>query len=83
MEATHRPLFRLALPWLGAALALTLAIGCGVLLAELLMSPPSSELRELAAYFTVAGAATMAAGWALASIVSAGWCTGLNPALYT
>ena len=49
--------------WLGGALALTLAIGSGVLLAQLLMSPPAGDLRELAAYLTLSGAATMAAGW--------------------
>jgi len=63
METTRAPLTRSALPWLGAALGLALAIGCGVLIAELLMSPPSNELWELGAYFTLAGAATLGVGW--------------------
>ncbi len=57
------PLVRLPQPWLGAALALTLAIGVGLLLAQLLMSPPTGDLRSLAAYLTISGGATMAAGW--------------------
>ncbi len=48
---------------LGAALVLTLAIGVGVLLAQLLMSPPAGDLRTLAAYLTLSGAATMSVGW--------------------
>ena len=51
------------MPWLGAGLALALAIGSGILLAELLMSPPAGDLRALAAYLTLSGAGTMAAGW--------------------
>ncbi len=47
----------------GAVLVLTLAIGVGVLLAQLLMSPPAGDLRTLAAYLTVSGAATMSIGW--------------------
>ncbi|MBI1886387.1 MAG: HAMP domain-containing histidine kinase [Chloroflexi bacterium] len=58
-----RPLRRLALPWLGAALALTLATGSGLLLAQALMEPPPGEQRSLAAYLALAGAATMAGGW--------------------
>ena len=58
-----RPLTHLARQWIGAALALTLAIGAGLLLAQLLMSPPAGDLRLLAAYLTVSGAATMGAGW--------------------
>lgn len=54
---------RLALPWLGTALGLTLAIGAGLLLAQLLMSPPAADLRSLAAYLTLSGAATMGLGW--------------------
>ena len=63
MQTIRAPLFRLALPWLGAILALTLAIGSGILAAELLMHPPASELWELTAYLALAGAGTMAAGW--------------------
>ena len=49
--------------WLGAALALTLAIGAGVLVAQLLMSPPSSDLRTLAAYLPVSGVGSLGLGW--------------------
>ena len=58
-----RQLLRFGQPWLGAVLALTLAIGAGVLLAQLLMSPPSSDLRTLAAYLTVSGVASLGLGW--------------------
>ena len=58
-----RPLPRLGRPWLGALLVLTLAIGAGLLLAQLLMSPPAGDLRSLAAYLSLSGAATMGAGW--------------------
>lgn len=51
------------MPWLGAGLALALAIGSGILLAELLMSPPAGDLRALGTYLTLSGAGTMAAGW--------------------
>jgi len=60
-----RALRRPAIPWLGATLALTLAIGSGVLLAQLLMDPPAGDLRALAAYFALSGVATTAVGWAL------------------
>ena len=63
MESNRPPLTRLALPWLSAALGLSLAISCGLLLAQLLMSPPFSELWKLAMYFGLAGGATMTAGW--------------------
>ena len=62
MKPVRPPIARIALPWVGAALALLLAIGSGVLLAQLLMSPPSGELWEMAGYFTLAGGATMT-GW--------------------
>lgn len=62
-QNTARPLQRLALPWLGPALALTLAIGVGVLLAQLLMAPPGGELRTLAGYLALSGAVTLAGGW--------------------
>lgn len=60
---TAKPLRRLAQPWLGPALALTLAIGAGLLLAQLLMSPPAGDLRSLAAYLTLSGVVTLGAGW--------------------
>ena len=63
MESARTPLTRLAWPWLGAAVGLALAIGCGLLLAELLMSPPEGELRDMAAYFALAGVATLAGAW--------------------
>jgi len=59
-----RPAFlRLVQPWLGAVLALTLAIGVGLLLVQVMMSPPASDQRLLAAYLTISGAATLGAGW--------------------
>lgn len=64
MESVRAPLLRSVQPWLGALLALSLALGSGLLLAQLLMSPPRGEMWDLAAYLTVAGAATLAAGWA-------------------
>ena len=63
MESTSPPLVRIALPWLGAIAGLAVAIGSGLLLAELLMSPPLSELAKLALYFALAGAATLGAAW--------------------
>lgn len=63
MDTARLPLIRTARPWLVAALGLMLAIGSGVLLAELLMSPPSNELWDLGAYLSLAGTFTMAAGW--------------------
>ena len=47
-----QPLTHLARQWIGAALALTLAIGAGLLLAQLLMSPPAGDLRLLATYLS-------------------------------
>ena len=49
--------------WLGAILALTLAIGTGLLLVESLMSPPARDMRQLFYYLTISGVVTMAAGW--------------------
>jgi signal transduction histidine kinase len=46
-----------------AALAVLLAIGSGILLAELLMSPPADELRSLTAYLAISGTATVGVGW--------------------
>lgn len=65
-SATATPL-RVAAPWLGTALALTLAIGSGILLAELLMSPPAGELRSLTSYLALSATATVGAGWLLVS----------------
>ena len=62
-SAEAAPTKRVAVPWLGAALAVTLATGAGLLLAQLLMSPPAGDQRTLAAYLTLAGTATMAGGW--------------------
>ncbi|MFQ5473966.1 MAG: sensor histidine kinase, partial [Dehalococcoidia bacterium] len=55
--------FRASAPWLATVLAVLLAIGSGILLAELLMSPPAGELRSLAAYLALSGTATVGAGW--------------------
>ena len=49
--------------WLGAALALTLAIGVALLVCRLLIAPPAGDLRALAAYLTLSGAGTLGAGW--------------------
>lgn len=49
--------------WIGASLALTLAIGSSVLAAQLMMAPPAGDLRELAAYLSISGVVTLAAGW--------------------
>src|SRR6266540_1758163 len=51
------------MPWLGAALALTLAIACGILLTHLLMSPPAKDLGTLGLYLTLSGAGTIVGGW--------------------
>lgn len=56
-------MLQLAQSSLRAVLGLTLAIGAALLLAQLLMSPPGGDLRSLAAYLTLSGAATMGAGW--------------------
>jgi len=62
-QTLARPAFRTAQAWLGAALALTLAIGTGLLLVQVMMSPPASDLRHLATYLTLSGVATLAGGW--------------------
>lgn len=61
--ATTTPIRRPVVPWVGAALALTLALGAGVLLAEILMAPPAGDLWDLASYLTLSGIATVGAGW--------------------
>ncbi len=48
---------------LSAGLALTLAVGVGLLLTKVLMSPPAGELRDMAVYLTLSGAASMGIGW--------------------
>ncbi|MEX2247556.1 MAG: HAMP domain-containing sensor histidine kinase [Dehalococcoidia bacterium] len=62
--AARSPLFAVPAP-LASALALGLAVGLGLLITELLMAPPAGEMRDLAAYLTFSGAATLGAGWAL------------------
>jgi len=57
------PLRLFSQAWLGPVLALTLAIGIGLLIAELLMTPPTGELRDLGAYLALSGSATLGAGW--------------------
>ncbi len=57
------PLRHFSQGWIGPLLTLTLAIGIGLLIAELLMTPPADELRELGAYFALAGAITLGGGW--------------------
>ena len=42
---------------------LVTAIATGLLLVQLLMAPPSDELRDLAAYLAIAGVATTLGGW--------------------
>lgn len=71
-NATARFPWSPAEPWLGAALALTLAVGAGLLLTELMMAPPAGELREMAAYLTFSGAATMLLGWLALRVAPAG-----------
>lgn len=61
--STVRSLSQLSTPWVSSLLALMLAVGSGLLLAELLMAPPAGDLRDLAAYLTLSGAATAVGGW--------------------
>ena len=44
-------------------MVLAIAVGAGLLLVQLLMAPPSGELRDLAIYLVLAGTATTAGGW--------------------
>ncbi len=60
---TARPLRRAAAPWLGAAAALTLAVGAALLIVQIWMSPPAHELGSLTAYLALSGAATLLGGW--------------------
>jgi signal transduction histidine kinase len=50
--------------------ALAASVGVGVLLTQLMMSPPGHELRELALYLATAGLATLAAGWLVVQIAA-------------
>lgn len=61
--ATRRPLRALAASSAAVILALALAIGSGILLVELMMSPPGDELQTLAGYLTLSGVATAGIGW--------------------
>jgi len=47
-----------------ALLALTLAIGSGLLLTQLLMSPPTGDLQTMSAYLTLSAVGTAGLGWA-------------------
>jgi len=47
-----------------AVLALTLAIGSGLLLTQLLMSPPTRDLQTMSAYLTLSAVGTAGLGWA-------------------
>jgi signal transduction histidine kinase len=53
----------LAVTLAAVVLALALAIGAGVLLVELMMSPPDDELQTLTAYLSLSGVVTVALGW--------------------
>jgi signal transduction histidine kinase len=48
--------------WIGGAVALLVAVACAVLLAQLLIDPPASDLRALALYLALSGAATIVGG---------------------
>jgi len=50
-------------PWLAGLAVLAVAVGAGLGLVELLIAPPGNEMWDLALYFAVAGAGTMAGGW--------------------
>jgi signal transduction histidine kinase len=49
--------------WALAGFSLILAIGSGLLLTQLLLSPSSDELLTLAAYLTLASAVSLGLGW--------------------
>ena len=55
--------FRYAESWPGALLALALAVGSALLLAQLMMAPPAREMRDLAVYLTISGAGSMLLVW--------------------
>ncbi len=61
--AVRHPLRGLVASFAAAILALTLAIGSGILLVELMMSPPGDELTTLAGYLSLSGVATAGVGW--------------------
>jgi signal transduction histidine kinase len=70
---TERQLPLGALPWAPALAALAAAVIVGVLLMQLLIAPPSRELRDFAAYLATAGAATMALGWLALRLADRVW----------
>jgi signal transduction histidine kinase len=59
----RRPAQRPARQVGGAVVVLVAAIVAGVALAELLMSPPAADLRDLAIFLAFSGAVTIGAGW--------------------
>lgn len=57
------PLTRPVRSWVGAAVALLVASVAGLVLAQILMSPPAADMRGLAIYFVLAGSVSIALGW--------------------
>jgi signal transduction histidine kinase len=55
--------FRYAESWPGALIALALAVGSALLLAQLMMAPPAREMRDMAVYLTISGAGSMSLVW--------------------
>ncbi len=55
--------FRYAESWPGALLALAVAVGSALLLAQLMMAPPAREMRDMAVYLTISGAGSMLLVW--------------------
>lgn len=56
---------RPARSWPVPVLALLIAVAAGLAVAELLLTPPMSELFDLSIYFAASGAVTLVAGWLL------------------
>lgn len=50
------------MPWLAGAASLVVALGVGLGLVQVLLSPPRNEFRDLALYFAVSGVGTLAGG---------------------
>ncbi|MEZ4501157.1 MAG: HAMP domain-containing sensor histidine kinase [Dehalococcoidia bacterium] len=50
-------------PWLAGLAILAVALLAGLVVVQLLIGPPRNEMWDLALYFAVAGAGTMAGGW--------------------